>query len=85
MFMTPRKSLAQWMLGLKQEWNVSYTKNVIKKDISNFRPISLLNLDNKTYSTILKNCKEKTLSAIIGENQSTAAKKNYTAHTFYHA
>ena len=40
------------------------------------------NLGYKIYTTILKNHMQKTLDAIIGENQSVATKNRTLLHTF---
>ena len=40
------------------------------------------NLGYKIYTTILKNHMQKTLDAIIGENQSAAIKNRTLLHTF---
>ena len=52
-----------------------------KKDIANYRPISLLSLDYKIYTTILQNGIEQTLDNIIGENQTAAIKNRTILHT----
>ena len=45
-----------------------------KKDVAKYRPISLLNLNHKFYTTFLKNRMQKTLDTRIGEHQSEAIK-----------
>ena len=52
-----------------------------KKDIANYRPISLLNLDYKIFATILKNRMQITLDNIIGPNQTAAIKNRTILHT----
>ena len=52
-----------------------------KKDIANYRPISLLKLDYKIYTTILKNRMQQTLNNIKGENQTAAIKNRTILHT----
>ena len=52
-----------------------------KKDIANYRPISLLNLDYEIYTTILKNRMQQTLDNIIGEIQIAAIKNRAILHT----
>ena len=71
MFMIPLKSLAPWVLLLEQESHLLYINLDYKK------------LGYKIYTTILKNRMQKTLDAIIGENQSAAIKNNIT-HIFHH-
>ena len=60
------------MLLLEQEPRLLYINLDYKK------------LGYKTYTTILKNHMQKTLDAIIGENQSPAIKINIT-HIFHHS
>ena len=82
MFMTPGESLIPWVLLIEQESYLPYIKGD-KKNIANYRPISLLNLDYKIYTTILKNQMQKTLDlvTIIGERQSEAIKS--LLYTFF--
>ena len=49
MFMTPGESLTPWVLLIEEKSYLPYIKGD-KKNISNYRPISLLNLDYKTYT-----------------------------------
>ena len=56
-------------------------KNGDKKDIANYRLISLLNLDYKIFTTILKNRMQKTLDNMIGQNQTAAIKNRTILHT----
>ena len=56
-------------------------KNGDKKDIANYRLISLLNLDYKIFTTILKNRMQRTLDNMIGQNQTAAIKNRTILHT----
>ena len=68
--MTVWKSLAPWVILLEQESYMLY----INLDYDN--------LGCKTYTTIFKNHVQKTLNAIIDENQSAAIKNRTILHTF---
>ena len=68
--MIPGKSLAPWVLFLEQESHLS-SKNLDYKNPS-----------YKIYTTIFKNHMQKTLDAIIGENQSAAIKNRTILQIF---
>ena len=68
--MTLSKILAPSVLLLEQEPYVLYIN------------LNYTNLGYKIYTTILKNHMQKTLDAIIGENQSVATKNRTILHTF---
>ena len=70
MFMTFSKGLAPWMLLLEQEPYVLYINS------------TYTHLGYKIFTTILKNYLQKTLDAVIGENQSVATKNRTILHTF---
>ena len=56
-----------------------------KEDIANHLSISLLNLDYKIYTAVLKNRMQETLNAIIGKKKINCYRKQYyISHTFYH-
>ena len=78
--MTSGESLVPCALLLEQESYLSYIKKVIKY-IANYWPISLLNLDYKIYTEILKNPMQITLDTIIRENQLAAIKNRTILHT----
>ena len=61
MFMIPRESLTPWVLLIKQESYLPYIKGH-KKDIGNYRPISLFNLDYKIYTVNSSESNAKNIS-----------------------
>ena len=52
-----------------------------KKDIADYKPISLLYLGYKIYTKIFKNCMRKTLHLMIRENKFAAIKNRVLLHT----
>ena len=53
-----------------------------KKDIANYWPKSLLNVDYKNYTTILKNRMQQTLDKMIGGNQTATVQNGTMLQTF---
>ena len=70
--MTPWKNLAAWLLLLEQEPYLLYIN------------LNYKNLGYNIYTTILKNHMQKTLGAMIGENQSAAIKNSNITQVFHH-
>ena len=68
MFMTPRKSLAPWVLLIKLESYFPIYEKSDEQDRENYRPISLLKLklQNLYYNSYESNFKK--IDTIIGEN-----------------
>ena len=77
MIMTPGESLAPSVLILEQESYLPYIKKVIKH-IAKYRPISLLNLNYKTYTTNSQESNANTSVTIIGEHHSQTIKNRTT-------
>ena len=79
MFMTPVENL-HYGCSRKGIISVIYKKGD-KKCITNYRPISLLNLNYQVYPTILKHHMQKPSFTIITEKQSAAIKNKTVLHT----
>ena len=61
-----------------QEVKSNLYKKGDREDITNWRPILLLNYDNKTYTKIIANKIQPKLEDIIGPEQTTAIKGRST-------